>query len=90
MIEKKTVLNEETADIISGGVAAPGAAMICTAATPLYASNPAGDHFRSTVNTTGTVQPGSVVKLFEYGAKYCKIISDGKVGWIETAFLTNK
>ena len=90
MLEKKTIISEDVLDGISGGAASPGAAMVCTAAAPLYGSNPAGYHFRSAADTSGTVQPGAVVKIFEYGAKYCKVVSNGKVGWVETVFLANK
>ena len=90
MIEEKTALGEDVLGSISGGAASPGAAMVCTSAAPLYASNPAGNHFRSTVSALGTLQPGSTVKLYEYGAQYCKVISNGKIGWVETAVLANK
>ena len=87
MNEKKTTLTDDALDGISGGAASAGATMVCTAAAPFYSSNPAGNHFRSTVSAQDTVQPGSTVRLFEYGPKYCKIICNGKIGWVETAFL---
>ncbi|MBQ7692566.1 MAG: hypothetical protein IJT29_03035 [Oscillospiraceae bacterium] len=90
MNEKKTALNADELGSISGGVASPGAVMVCTAAAPLYESNPLGNHFRSTTQATDNVQPGTSVKLYEYGTRYCKVICNGKVGWIETAFLANK
>ena len=76
-------------DGVSGGVASPGAGMVCMAAAPLYKSNPAGNQFRSQADILDTVQPGATVKLFEYGAQYCKVICNGKIGWIETDLLAN-
>ena len=90
MIEKKTTLTDDELDSVSGGAASPGAVMVCTSAAPLYTSNPAGNHFRSAVNATDTVQPGSTVRLYEYGTQYCKVVCNGKIGWVETAFLANK
>ena len=90
MIEKKTALSDDELDSISGGAASPGAVMVCTSAAPLYASNPVGNHFRSAVNATDTVQPGSTVRLYEYGTQYCKVVCNGKIGWVETVFLANK
>ena len=90
MIEKKTALTEDELSSISGGVSTPGAAMVCTVPAALYSSNPAGSHFRSTSGTLDTVQPGAVARLYEYGTQYCKVVCNGKVGWIETAALANK
>lgn len=87
MIEQKTALSDEELGFVSGGAASPGTAMLCKAVTPLYGNNPAGTHYRSVSNTIGTLSPGSVVKLFEYGPKYCKVIGNGQVGWVETASL---
>ena len=87
MTEKKTVLPDDVLDSVSGGVASPGAMIVCKASAPLYKSSPAGNHDRSTPNILGTVPPNSTVRLYEYGMQYCKVISDGKVGWVETASL---
>ena len=90
MSEKKTLLSEEEMGSVSGGAASPGAVMVCTAAAPLYKSNPAGNHFRSTSDAFDTLQPGSVVKIYEYGTQYCKVVSNGKIGWVEASKLANK
>lgn len=89
MLEKKSALSDDALDSVSGGAASPGAVMVCTTAAPLYTSNPVGNHFRSTVNASDALQPGSLVKIYEYGARYCKVICSGKIGWVETACLAN-
>ena len=89
MLKDKMISNEELSDI-TGGAATPGAVMICTMAAPLYKSNPVGGQFRSQASVIDTVQPGAIVKLYEYGTKYCKVVSNGIIGWVETAFLANK
>ena len=87
MKEEKIVLPDDELNSVSGGAASPGAVIVCKTAAPLYSSNPAGNNFRSTAGTAGTVPPNATVRLYEYGTKYCKVISDGKVGWVETASL---
>ena len=34
-----------------------------------------------------TVEPNADVKLYEFGQQFCKVIYQGKIGWIETANL---
>ncbi len=89
MSEKKNALTDEELDGVSGGVTSPGAGMVCMAAAPLYKSNPAGNQFRSKAEVVDNVEPGATVKLFEYGRQYCKVICNGKIGWIETDHLAN-
>ena len=89
MLKDKMISSEELSDI-TGGAAAPGAVMVCTMAAPLYKSNPVGGQFRSEVGIVDKLQPGAIVKLYEYGTKYCKVVSNGIIGWVETAFLANK
>ena len=82
-----SALSDSELDGISGGVASPGATMICIVNAPMYKSNPAGNHFRSASDTVENVVSGTLVKVYEYGAKYCKVVCGGKIGWIETALL---
>ena len=82
-------LEEDFLDAVSGGTAAQGGVMVCTANAPLYAGNPAGNFYRSTTPAEGTVPAGTQVKLFEHGAKYSRVIANGKVGWVETALLAD-
>ena len=88
--ENMLPLDDQLLDTVGGGTAVPGSVMVCMANAPLYAGNPAGNQGRSVTNTLDTVQAGTSVKLFEYGAKHSKVIANGKVGWIETALLADK
>lgn len=90
MIGNKTAINDEELDNISGGVATPGAVMVCTVPATLFAGNPAGGRYRSEAGKLDTVQPGTIARLYEYGTQYCKVVCGGKVGWIETSALANK
>lgn len=83
-------LENEVLDVVTGGAAKPGSVMVCTANAPLYEGNPAGSNYRSTAVPKDTVPAGMTVKLYEYGAKYSKVIANGNIGWIETAFLASK
>lgn len=86
-MEKKTTLPDDALDSVSGGAAANGTVITCKNTAPLYGSNPAGNQNRSTTNIIGTVQPNAEVRLYEYGKSYCKVISQGKIGWVETSVL---
>ncbi len=80
-------LSDNALDDVSGGAAAPGSVVKCKATSPLYDSNPAGLHNRSAANSKCTVTPNASVRLYEYGPQFCKVIYEGKIGWIETANL---
>jgi hypothetical protein len=84
-----SALKDSELDGVSGGVMSPGAAMICMVNAPLYKANPAGNHFRSASEALEHVAGGTPVKIYEYGAKYCKVVCGGKIGWIETDLLAN-
>lgn len=88
--ENMLPLDDQLLDTVGGGTAVPGSMMVCVANAPLYTANPAGNQKRSATGIVDTVPAGMSVKLFEYGAKYSKVIANGKVGWIETALLTGK
>ena len=88
--ENMLPLDDQLLDTVGGGTAVPGSMMVCVANAPLYTANPAGNQNRSAAGIADTVPAGTSVKLFEYGAKYSKVIANGKVGWIETALLADK
>ena len=85
--KKMRAFSDSELEDVTGGAMSAGETMICIANTPLYKSNPAGNHFRSASEALEHIVSGTPVKLYEYGAKYCKVICSGKIGWIETALL---
>jgi len=87
---KNNALRDNDLENVSGGAVNPGAVMVCVSNAPIYGSNPAGNHFRTTVKPADTIPAGSTVKVFEYGTQYSRVVSNGKTGWIETALLANK
>ena len=86
-MENKINLSDSALDHVSGGAAAPGSVVKCKATSPLFSTNPAGFNNRSSSNTLCTVEPNADVKLYEFGQQFCKVIYQGKIGWIETANL---
>ena len=86
-MENITKLSDNALDHVSGGAAVPGSVVKCKATSPLYDANPAGFNNRSSSNMLCTVEPNADVKLYEYGQQFCKVIYQGKIGWIETANL---
>ena len=82
-----SALKDSELDGVTGGAMSAGETMICIANALLYKNNPAGNHFRSASEALEHVAGGTPVKLYEYGAKYCKVVCGGKIGWIETAML---